>query len=129
MMMMVGMGEPWTRGTPIAWITPEFSSKTGTRNARKCCKDLLFFPHHGLHQLVLQHHGAIPGQANQLAVKILELGDVAGEVDELQGGEWLHGASEHNQTKVSGRELVHLLLLHAAICVEEEYIGSLILEK
>jgi hypothetical protein len=60
-------------------------SKTGTRNARKCCQDLLFIPHHGLHQPVLQHHGAVPGQANQLAVKILELGDVVGEVDELQG--------------------------------------------
>ena len=87
------------------------------------------FPHHGLHQPVLQYHGAVPGQANQLAVKILELGDVVGEVDELQGGEWLHGASEHNQTKVRGRELVHLLLLHVAIWVEEEEIGSLILKK
>ena len=104
-------------------------SMTGTRNARKCCQDLLFIPHHGLHQPVLQHHGAVPGQANQLAVKILELGDVVGEVDELQGGEWLHGASEHNRTKVRGRELVHLLLLHVAIWVEEEEIGSLILEK
>ena len=72
--------------------------------------------------------GAVPGQANQLAVKILELGDVVGEVDELQGGEWLHGACEHNQTKVRGKELVHLLLLHAAIWVEEEDIGTLILE-
>jgi hypothetical protein len=109
-MMMAGMGEPWTRGTPIAWITPEFSSKTGTRNARKCCQDLLFFPHHGLHQPVLQHH-----RANQLPVKILE--------------EWLHGVSEHNKSKVRGRELVHLLLLHAAIWVEEVEIGSLILER
>ena len=51
---------------------------------------LLFFPHHRLldqspevchhlHQPLLQHHGAVPGHAHQLAVKILELGDVVGE--------------------------------------------------
>ena len=97
MMMMVGMGEPWTRGTPIAWITP-FSSRLAQETQGNIAKTFSSFPIMGSTNQSCS--GAVPGQANQLAVKILELGDVVGKVDELQGGEWLHGASEHNQTKV-----------------------------